>query len=684
LKASKKTSRLQSQIHWRRGLPDQQPVPDHILTIAQGISRLGMPIAVFLGVAVIGLAATSWLTDREAVRRAVESQLRAATGLDLITGEADVSVFPGSYVTLSDVRLRDNNEAGPALNVDQLTANLRLIPLLMHRVEIADVTLVHPRVSVTRDAEGYSNWTSIAAILAAAVKPGVNSAVSFSEIKIQNGVMTYHDEARHAVETVTGADMSFAWPSISRSFAATGQFDWRGERIDGSLIINDFVAALSGERSGLKARFAGTPMKFAFDGAFANRTGMVLDGTLSADASSLRDALRWAGHDLPGSDGFGRFSLKAKANMTGTSIALTNVNMEVDGNVMEGVLTYSNDGRQTLQATLAADALDITPYTRDIRLHASGAREWNRQPFDLRALTGTDLDMRLSAAKVTAGSSHFGRTAIGANLHDGVLALSIGEAQVFGGILQGFFGLTSSDTAADMKAQFQLADIDLEAFAAELFGDHKLAGQGSLNVALSASGLNSYDVMQSLDGTVTLTGHDGALIGFDVAQLLHRLERRPLSGAGEFRSGRTPFSDLTVALKFDKGIASTEDAHIEGPAARLTLTGTASIPAREYDLKGVASLVSAPDAPPAFELPFLVQGPWDDPLIFPDSEALIRRSPASAPLLNAVRDSRTRDAVRSVIERLKGTPKPAPDPAASEPSAPPTPETPANAATNSN
>ncbi len=64
----------------------------------------------------------------------------------------------------------------------------------------------------------------------------------------------------------------------------------------------------------------------------------------------------------------------------------------------------------------------------------------------------------------------------------------------------------------------------------------------------------------------------------------------------------------------------------------------------------------------------MIQGPWDDPLVLPDSDALIRRSPASAPLLDAVRDNRTRDAVRSVIDRFKGAPKPAPT-AAPQPAA---------------
>ena len=382
---------------------------------------------------------------------------------------------------------------------------------------------------------------------------------------------------------------------------------------------------------------------------------MMMEGTLTIDSPSLRNALRWTGQAPPGSGGFGRFALKARANVVGPSIALTNVNVELDGNVAEGVMTYANNGRQTLQATLAADALDFTPYISTFRLLASGARDWNRQLFDLNALSTTDLDMRLSAARVTVGSSKLGRTAFGANLRGGALALSVGEAQMYGGIARGSFGIARSDAVADVKAQFQFTDVDLQACASELFGITKLSGRGNLNVSLVASGSSPFGLAQSLDGTATLTGHDGAIAGFNVEQLLKRLERRPLSGGGNFRSGSTPYDNLTIAVKFADGIATAEDIRVEGPAARLTLTGTASVPAREYDLKGVASLTSAPNAAPAgFDLPFVVQGPWDDPLIFPDPESLIRRSPASAPLLDAVKDRKTRDAVRSVLERFTG------------------------------
>jgi AsmA protein len=625
------------------------------LTMAQGMKRLAMPVAAFFGVVLVGLVATSWFLNRDALQKAVEAQIRAVTGLDLVVkGKIDISVFPASYVSFHDVGLKGGATADPALHVDVLTANLRLLPLMLRRFEIADVMMLRPTIRVVRDGNGESNWTPFIDTIAKAMTPGAENQVSFSEIRIQDGVLKYEDTLSHASETLNDIDLSLAWPSISRSFAATGQFDWRGERIDGSVSANDFIALLSGERSGLKARLASAPLKLAFDGTVANRTSILMEGTVTVDSLSLRNALRWTGQQPPAGGGFGRFALKARANVVGGSVALTNVNVELDGNVAEGVMTFANNGRQTVQATLAAGNLDFTPYISTVRLLASGARDWNRQLFDLNALSATDLDMRLSAAKVTVGPTKLGRTAFGANLRNGALALSVGEAQMYGGIARGSFGVARSDTMADVRAQFQLTDVDLQAAAGELFGVTKLSGRGNLNVSLVASGASPFGLASSLDGTATLTGHDGSISGFNVEQLLKRLERRPLSGGGNFRQGTTPYDNLTVSVKFADGIATAEDIRVESPTSRLTLTGTASVPAREYDMKGVASLVSTSSGNAGFELPFVIQGPWDDPLIFPDPESLIRRSPATAPLLDAVKDKKTRDAVKSVIERFTG------------------------------
>src|SRR6266702_7966456 len=101
------------------------------LTMAQGMKRLGMPIAALLGLALVGLMATSWFLNRDALQRAVEAQIRAVTGLELVVnGPIDVSVFARRYVSFHDVGLKGGATFDPAVQVDVLTANLRLLPLL--------------------------------------------------------------------------------------------------------------------------------------------------------------------------------------------------------------------------------------------------------------------------------------------------------------------------------------------------------------------------------------------------------------------------------------------------------------------------------------------------------------------------------------------------------------------------
>ena len=110
-------------------------------------------------------------------------------------------MFPGSYVSFHDVGLKGGGTTDPALQVDVLTANLRLLPLLLRRFEIADVMMLRPHIRVVRDGNGESNWTPFVETIARTMKPGAENQVSFSEIRIQDGVLKYEDAANHVSET---------------------------------------------------------------------------------------------------------------------------------------------------------------------------------------------------------------------------------------------------------------------------------------------------------------------------------------------------------------------------------------------------------------------------------------------------------------------------------------------------
>ncbi len=267
-------------------------------------------------------------------------------------------------------------------------------------------------------------------------------------------------------------------------------------------------------------------------------------------------------------------------------------------------------------------------------------------------LTGFEIDLRLSAARVTIGRAKVGRTAIAASLRGGKLLITVGESQAYNGLIRGSLAIAKSETGADVRSEMQFSDVDLESCLGELFGLRRLEGKGNVSFLLEGAGGSVMNLTRTLAGTVSVTAQGGAFTGINVEQVLRRLERRPLSG-GDVRNGRTPFDRLNIVLKIANGAVNVEDASVDGAAVKIALTGAASIPARDLDLKGSASLLNGPNDV-AFELPFVVNGTWDDAFPMPDPASLIRRSGAAAPLLDAVRDKKTRDAVRSALERLSG------------------------------
>jgi AsmA protein len=623
---------------------------------AIGTKRLAIAAAALIAAAFVVLIGFAAFLPAASVRDAIKAEIRAVTGLDPVLGDdVSLSLFPSGSIRFHNVRLANEAAGEPVVTADELIARLRYFPLLAGHIEIADVTLVRPIIKVAFSAAGESNWSGLISSLARALQPHSDRTASFSEIGIQNGTVIVYDGGSDATERLEGVDFQVAWPSISRSFGANGHFSWHNEKVEASLTLSDFLAALTGERSGLKIRLASVPLTLAFDGAASDEPTLKIQGTLGVEASSLREALRWIGNDKLPFGGFGRFALRAQSDIGGRVAALSNVNVELDGNSAEGALTISADPHRLVQGTLAADALDLTPYVSGIRLQARNERNWNQLPITLDGFNDLSLDLRLSAANIKISSARLGRTAVAATMRDGKINITVGESQAFGGLAKGNLSVANAAGGVAVTSHMQFADVDLDNCLGQVFGLHKIEGRGTLTVNVDGTGDSVLAVTHALNGTASLNAGSGALTGINIEQLLRRLERRPLSGSGDFRSGRTPFDQLAISLKVNQGVVSIEDMRIVGPSVRLAVSGQASVPTRDLDLKGVATLISSTTTD-EFVLPFVVQGPWDDPLMLPDAQSLIRRSGAAAPLLGTGRTYNAGDAVRSVIDQLMAAP----------------------------
>ncbi len=204
------------------------------------------------------------------------------------------------------------------------------------------MSLVRPRINVSFDRDGHSNWASLVDALARALGPKANrlaGATSFTEIRINDGTVALQDATRGINETFNNVELALAWPSYSKRFAATGRVVWHDEPIDNHHYPDGFRIRARGDRSAMKIRLAGrarsnSPSKAS--GARGRRCrSKARCGRRAIAARNV--ALRPASNRSPGAEDLAALRSRPRQRVGRTIALLSTVNVELDGNVAEGV-----------------------------------------------------------------------------------------------------------------------------------------------------------------------------------------------------------------------------------------------------------------------------------------------------------------------------------------------------------
>ena len=174
------------------------------MTAATGLKRLGIILLAVVAGGLLVLTTAGYLISADTVRQQVLGEIRGVTGLEpVLRGKASVSLFPTGSVSFDDVILGDAKQ--PALVAERLTARLRFFPLLIGRVEIADVTLDRPNISVELNPNGQSNWSGLIEALTRS-QSAAQRLSAFSEMRIEGGTIAIRDKARKITETLSGVE----------------------------------------------------------------------------------------------------------------------------------------------------------------------------------------------------------------------------------------------------------------------------------------------------------------------------------------------------------------------------------------------------------------------------------------------------------------------------------------------
>ncbi len=584
-----------------------------------------------------GLAAAvaPWTVSRGALREEIAAQLRSSSGLYVFTeGRSTFSLLPHPHVRLEKINFVEPR-AAMVIMAEQLSGQVRILPLLAGRLELYRAELLRPKLIVDIDARPMT--TAGAAVRAADAKPASPEAAKADRARL--GVVSLVDGAAElrrngtTIDSLENINATLDWRTVASPAALDGEATWRGQRGSVSLWVGRPSDMLRGDNSRMTLQIKSPGLSFSANGTVAAGQRPHFQGRVVATTDSLRETLQTLRVAVPLPVALGRASIDATADAGAKGVDLADVRLKLNSSSFEGALAVrADDERPILSGTLATSILDLSELFRYVSPLIGRDGHFSQEPIVWRDRDSFDLDLRLSAARAVYERVQARDLAGAVLLRDGRLDASLADASMYKGAVKARLVVSPSDKAGlDMKCNIEARGLDWGALGWDRFGESHVSGLANLHLSIDGTGGSFDQIARSLNGHGDMELTKGDIAGIDVERVLRRIDKRPLATVMNIHSGRTPFASASVSTEIANGVATVADATARGDGYALALAGTAQIAERQMALHATVAASDGAGEPrpdgPGFA--FDIQGSWDNPSIVPDASSFIRRSGAA-------------------------------------------------------
>ncbi len=624
------------------------------------------------------VALIPYFLSMDVVRNKVAEQLTLWTGREVqLTGPATLKVFPNISIDISGISIANEPRFGdgPIIAMDGLRGRVQLLPLLAGQIEVDSFELIRPRIELIVDAEGRPNWqladSPDDAAGADSAGAGDTPPIKLGLLLIEDGILRYRNMQDGQVVEVTSLNAGINWPNMSSPLDATGSLVWQGEMIRFEGQLGDPVSFINNGSSATTLAIASSPMRVTVSGLASMTTDLAVNGNINLDVPSVRGLARWFGTDVPSGPGFGRLSIQSGITAGGNKVSLSEAQIEFDGNVAEGAVTFvAGEDKPYIQATLALANLDLNPYLDSESAGGGGGgsgADWSVDLFDFSGLGGLDADIGLSAGDIDVGAYDIGAGAVTIGLKNSRIMVELAEVEAYGGQLNGNIVVNARGSRPSMTAKINGSEVDLGSLLDDIADNGRVNGVTNLALDLASTGNNEAELVANLSGSGSLQITNGRIVGIDLAGALSGLQRRDFSSLVVGAGGETQFDFLEASFTVDNGIATVQNLTTQGPAFAANGAGIVDLPAQTLDLKVRASLLNQTGSSedqlgtPLFELPLIVRGPWAAPRIRPDAAGFIQGNERVQETVREVGEAvrsgdldAARDAIEEAIEGGSG------------------------------
>ncbi len=601
--------------------------------------RILLICAGVLALLVAVIVALPFLVPVDAYRTRIEEAATAATGRQLkIEGPLHLTIFPEPGVAANKVTLANapGATAPHFASMESLRVGFRLIPLLLGRLEVSQVTLEKPVIHLEASGDGSGNWVlggksppNVSAVESAGGGVAAAARARFQGVKINDGTIDYRDDSTGVIRALKHINLMVGITSLDEPVTIDGSLVADGQTISLDARITSLKALMGRSATPVDLSLTSDLVQASFKGELARDSAR---GTLKLDTPSLRRLAAWAGKPLTPGAGLGHLSLEGKLQAQGKTDRFSAIKLVLDKTTFTGALTLDRARAVPyVTGTLAVDDLNLNPYLTAAAPDGTPPAEPAPEPDNGWSTRRLDLSLlRLMNARLTlqVGTLELRKLRIGASkavlaVNDGALTADLDPVALYGGSGKARLSVRTGSGATQIANTAHFENLSAKDFLSDTLGVNRIAGTCSLTFSVTTRGDTPNAIMHGLNGRGAITFVNGRVHGVDLAHVARTIQTA-LSGKATSARASTDFTEMGGTFTITNGVLANKDFHLLSPFIRMNGAGHIDLGERTIDFrvepKAVASIKGqgGKEKLTGLGIPFRVQGKWSDIHYSPD------------------------------------------------------------------
>jgi AsmA family protein len=583
-------------------------------------------IGLLLLVLIVGAFTVLMTTDFNDYRNLVQERMKAATGRDLvIAGDIDARFSLSPRLTAKQVSFRNPpwSDIPQMASLDEIEAEIALLPLLSGEIRIKEVLLRGGQVVVETNKEGVGNWVlDLAPQQAPAPEESATSASGLPKIDrltIEDVTLLQRDGAsgeqhtlaikRFSAEDAPGAGIKIeikgAWNERPLEFAGTvgapRQFT------EGPLPVN-LQGKLGEVALSLRGQI-GDPTTFS---------DLSLEVTSSGPSlAALGDVF---GIALPSS---ASYTLETRVNGGGGKMTFADASAKVGGSDAAGNIVLDTASEVTgLTMTLQSQRLDFKDLGLDqgsgTSASNSDGRLFSAEPWPLEWLKHIEGEITWPVGTLVRGGAGARNVAVALAIKNGAATLKYVKAQIEGGTIDGNGSLKPGQSSPVLALKLDAKGIQSAPLLSMMgLEDVLTVGRVNMNMDVNGPATSLRGLMGGLNGKAGFSTGAGQIRNTFAQLLLANL----FGLLTPTDSSSSSISCIAGSFDIQQGIATTRGSVVETPGATVVGTGNIDLRTERIDMRVDPKSKNLNLS--AIAVPVRITGPLASPNVIPDPVATV-------------------------------------------------------------